>query len=111
MKKRPWEITFLGCLFVAVGVVSGVVHAWGTPLDRWLVLIELVEVWAVAGGVFLMVGKNWARWALIVWMAFHVVVGVLHSVGMAVSHAVLAGVITYFLLKSPAAAYFRKNAL
>jgi hypothetical protein len=106
--KRPWEITFLGGLFIAVGVVAGVAHAWHAPLDRWLVLIELVEeVWAIAGGIFLILGSNWARWALVVWMAFHVWVGALHSVEMGLSHGILAAVITYFLVWTPAAKYFR----
>jgi len=105
--KRPWEITFIGCLFVAVGLVSGVAHAWHTRLDKWLVLIELVQVWAIAGGLFLILGRSWARWALLVWMAFHVVVGALHSVSMGLSHGILAAVITYFLVWAPPSRYFR----
>jgi len=107
--KRPWEITFLGCLFIGVGVVSGVAHAWRAPLDKWLALMELVQVWAILGGVFLILGKSWARWAMVVWMAFHVWVGTLHSVSMGVSHAVLAAAIAYFLLWSPASQYFRRS--
>lgn len=108
--KRPWEIWFLGCLFIGVGVVSGTVHAWHAQFDRWLVLIELVQVWGIAGGVFLILGKSWARWVLLAWLAFHVVVGALDSVSMGFSHAVLAVAIAYFLLRSPAAAYFRSDS-
>jgi hypothetical protein len=105
-QRRPWEITFLGCGFVAIGVASGIVHAWHAPINRWLLLIELVEVWAIIGGVFLILGKNWARWALIVWMAFHIMVGALHSVSMGLSHGVLAAAITYFLLRGHGSNFF-----
>lgn len=94
-----------------VGVVAGVAAARRAPLDRSLLLIELVEVWAIVGGVFLILGKSWARWALVVWMAFHIAVGALHSVSMGLSHAVLAAVITYFLLWSPASAYFKHGEI
>ena len=106
--KRPWEVTFLGCGFIALGGVSGLAHAWRAPFDRWLVLIELVQVWAVIGGAFLMLGRRWARWAILLWLAFHVYVGALHSVSTAMSHAVLAAAIAYALLRRPAADYFRQ---
>jgi hypothetical protein len=108
--QRPLEVTFLGGLFIIVGVVSGVAHAWRAPLDRWLVLIELIQVWAIVGGALLIAGRAWARWPMVMWMAFHVVVGALHSGSMAVSHGVLAVAITYFLFWGPAAAYFRPTA-
>jgi hypothetical protein len=109
-RQRPWEVTFLGGLFIAVGVVSAIAHARNAPLDRGLALLELVQVWAIVGGIFLLRGHNWARWAMIVWVVFHVAVGLMHSSWMGISHALLAAAIVYALLRPSSAEFFAPQA-
>lgn len=104
--KRPWEVTFLGGLFILVGTVGLFYHLSHAAWDRWTPLIALTEIVAVICGVFLILGRSWARWLLLVWLAVHVAIGAFNSVSETIAHAVLLAVIAYFLLKSPASRYF-----
>jgi hypothetical protein len=105
--KRPFEVTFLGWLFIAVGIFSTTYHLWKGSLDRWMIPIVLVGVIAVVAGVFLLRGAGWSRWVLLAWLAFHVVAIALESLLGAVSHLVLLVVVGYFLLGPPTSAYFQ----
>lgn len=106
--KRPWEVTFLGGLFIAVGSLAGVYHLTYGTIDRWMPLILLLELVAIIGGVFLILGRSWARWVLLAWVAFHVAASALNSISTALAHAVLLAAIAYFLLRPPASIYFHK---
>jgi hypothetical protein len=105
--KRPFGVTFLGWLFIAVGSIGIAYHLKGAPFDLWTVLIAAVRLIAIIGGVFLLKGRNWARWLLLAWLAFHVFVGALHSLSNSVAHFVLLAAVAYFLLRSPESKYFR----
>jgi hypothetical protein len=105
--KRPFPVTFLGCLFILAGLVGLVHHLTDRPLDRDIILVSLVRILAVVGGIFLLSGHSWARWLLLAWLAFHVVVSAFHSLSQTVAHVVLLLVVAYFLLWSPASKYFR----
>jgi len=59
---------------------------WRT--DPWIVPISLVRLLAIIGGAFLLMGRNWARWLILAWMAFHVVVSAFHSISECVAHLV-----------------------
>ena len=104
--KRPFGVTFLGWLFIAVGSI-GVSYHLKDGFDRWTVLLAAVRITAIIGGIFLLKGRNWARWLLLAWLAFHVFVGALHSPSNSIAHFVLLAVIAYFLLTPPASSYFR----
>lgn len=104
--KRPFAVAFLGCLFIVVGLVSLGYHLLSGPLDFWSLLISLTGITAIVGGVFLLKGRNWARWLMLIWLAFHVVVGALHSVLGASEHLVLLVVVGYFLFTPPDSKYF-----
>jgi len=72
MKPSP-AVFAIAVLYIAVGLGGFVSHFprnW-QPED---VLIELTEVLAITCGVFLLRGKNWARWLALAWMALHVVI-------------------------------------
>jgi uncharacterized membrane protein HdeD (DUF308 family) len=104
--KRPFQVTFLGWLFILVGVLSTTYHLLKGSLDRWTLPIVLVGVIAVVAGVFLLRGANWARWLLLAWLAFHVVVSALNSFSEALPHVVLFFVVGYVLLGPPTSKYF-----
>ncbi|HKV25477.1 MAG TPA: hypothetical protein VJN93_12860 [Candidatus Acidoferrum sp.] len=104
--KRPFEVTFLGWLFIFVGIVSTANHLWKGSLDRWTAPIILVGLVAVVAGAFLLRGAGWARWLLLVWLAFHVVVSALNSFSAALPHLVLLAAIGYVLLGPRTAKYF-----
>jgi hypothetical protein len=61
----------------------------------------------VLGALFMLYGFNWARWLLVVWMAFHLVIGALHSPFQLLTHTLIFAVVLYFLFRPPASAYFR----
>jgi hypothetical protein len=105
--KRPFTVTFLGCLFIAAGLVGLVYHLNEGPLDRWLFLIASIRIVAIVGGAFLLQGRDWARWLLLAWLAFHVVVSAFHSLSESIAHVVLLSAVAYFLLVSPDSKYFR----
>jgi hypothetical protein len=52
-------------------------------------------------------GHNWARWLILVWIAYHVVLSALHSVSEVVVHGLLFVVIAYVLFRPRVSAYFR----
>jgi hypothetical protein len=65
------------------------------------------ELLAVVAGVFLLRGRNWARWLVVAWMVFHVVLSAVHPGHALVVHGVLTAVVIYFLFRAPASEYFR----
>lgn len=105
--KRPLPVTILGCLFIVVGLVGLVYHLFEEPLKPQIALLSLVRLMAVVGGIFLLMGHNWARWLVLGWLAFHVVVSAFHSLSECIAHVVLLIVIGYFLLRPPASKYFQ----
>jgi hypothetical protein len=105
--KRPLPVTIIGCLFIVAGLVGLVYHLSESPLDHGIVLISIVRIIAVVGGVFLLIGHNWARWLMLAWLAFHVVVSAFHSRSEFMAHVVLLMVVGYVLLRPPASKYFQ----
>jgi hypothetical protein len=67
----------------------------------------MVRALGVVGGVFLLMGNGWARWLMLAWLAFHVVVSAFHSLSETIAHLALLMVVTYFLLRPPVSSYFR----
>lgn len=107
--NRPFQVTILGWLFIVVGILSTIYHLWKSPLDRWTFPILLVGIIAVVAGVFLLRGARWARWLVLVWLAFHVVVSALNSLSDALPHFMLLLVVGYFLLGPPTSKYFQST--
>jgi len=96
-------------LFIITGLAGLAYHLSHRPLDGWVALIAFIEVIAVVGGVFLLKGRNWARWLMLGWLAFHVVVSAFHSLSDCIAHAVLFLAVAYFLLTPPDSKYFQAS--
>src|ERR1700732_1930349 len=107
--KRPIPVTILGCLFIVAGVVGLAYHLSERPLDRWVALISVIRVLAIVGGVFLLKGRNWARWLMIGWLGFHVVETAFNSLADCIAHAGLLLVVAYFLFTPPDSQYFQAS--
>jgi hypothetical protein len=114
MKKRPLAITVIGWLFIAAGSVGLVYHAAELKaphrVELELALVCFVRILAIASGVFMLRGFNWARWLLIVWIAYHVVLSAFHSPMEVAVHGLLFCVVAYFLFRQSASAYFRRGS-
>jgi uncharacterized membrane protein HdeD (DUF308 family) len=108
--KRPLPVTIAGLLFIVTGLVGLIYHLSDRPVEPYIVLVSLVRITAVVGGVFLLIGHNWARWLLLAWLAFHVTLSAFHSLSQTLAHVVLLIVIAIALLRPPASDYFRSTS-
>ena len=112
VERRPLSIVVISLLFIVIGAVT-LVHAaleFINTTDRltdlkshWMIYVSAIT--AIVGGVFLFNGRNWARRLLVLWMAFHIVVGALHGIVPLLTHVVIFSVILFFLFRRPASAY------
>jgi hypothetical protein len=110
MTKRPLSVTIIGWLFIVAGTVGFVYH--GAEFKRGavqyeLVLVCLIRLLAIVCGVFMLRGSNWARWGLLVWIAYHVILSAFHTLFELLMHGLLFAVVAWFLLRPRASAYFR----
>ena len=83
MRKTIPSILVVGVLFLALGVldvwrgVAPLFNSGGHPrLASDDILVLAIGVAALIGGTFALRGRNWARWLLAAWMAFHVAISV-----------------------------------
>ncbi len=110
MTNRPLSVTILAWLYIVTGLVGVGLHAPEFkalhPFPWDTLLVELVSAAAVVAGVYMLRGRNWARWLALAWIAFHVIVSAFHSWREVAIHALLCAVIAYFLLRRPARVYF-----
>jgi hypothetical protein len=114
MKKRPATVTVLGYLYILVGVLSiayyGLQFRAHPPALLEGAEICAVRLIAVIAGIFLLRGKDWARWLALAWMGFHVALSLLRPVDMLLMHAAIFLLFAYILLGRDARAYFRPGA-
>ena len=106
--QRPLSVTILACIYLAVGALGFVFHfkeLWALQSDS--ILVELTELLAIVSGAFLLLGRNWARWLALAWMALHVVVSAFHTFREFAIHCLFCAVIAWLLFRPAAARYFR----
>lgn len=60
----------------------------------------------IVAGVFMLKGHNWARWLLVIWITFHIVISALHSMLFLLMHTVIFSVILYLVFRRQSSAYF-----
>jgi hypothetical protein len=118
MDKRPRSITIIGWLFIVFGsisLLSGLVPFGDITLAQRLAelkghwMVHLLRLAAIVSGVFMLYGFNWARWLLVVWIAFHIVLSALHSPLQLLIHISIFTVILFFLFRRQASAYFSRH--
>jgi hypothetical protein len=100
----------IGCLYIAMGAIGFAYHFTellaGGAFHSDVLWVELIRVAAMVFGAFLLRGHNWARWAALGWMAFHVVVGAFHDWLQFALHGVFLVLIAWLLFRPAAARYF-----
>jgi uncharacterized membrane protein HdeD (DUF308 family) len=111
MNKRPLAVTVIGWIFIVAGVIGLAYHIRELnpqrPFKDDVIWVLLVRLLAVLGGLFLLRGREWARWILLIWMAYHVILSAVHSIFELIMHTLLFAVIAYFLFRPRVSAYFR----
>jgi hypothetical protein len=110
-KQRPLSVTIIGWLFIATGCVGLAYHGAEIRADHHsqneLVWILSLRLLAIVCGVFLLRGNNWARWLLLLWIAYHVVLSAFHTLFEVLVHLLFLAVIAYFLFRKQASQYFQ----
>jgi hypothetical protein len=116
MNKRPRSITIISWFFIAfcsIGLLSSLLPYVDTTNAQRLAelkshwIVHIARLLGVLSGVFMLYGFNWARWLLVVWMGFHIILSILHSPLQLLMHSLIFAVILYFLFRPQASAYFR----
>ncbi len=114
MTKRPLSVTIISWLFIAVGTIALLYHLTELKAHHWfdheLIWVCFVRVLAIVAGLFMLRGHNWARWLLILWLAYHVILSAFHSPMEVIMHGLLLIVFAYFLFRRPASEYFRESS-
>ena len=110
MRKSSPSILVVGVLFLALGVLDvwrGVAPLFDghSRLAGDDLLVLAIGIAALIGGTFVLRGRNWARWLLAAWMAFHVAISVGKPTAL-VAHLVIFGFIAFLLFRPPASAHF-----
>lgn len=119
MKARPLSVTIIAWLFMIFGsiaLLSGLLPFAGASLTQLIAefkmhwMVHLSRLAQIISGLFMLRGHNWARWLLVVWVAFHIVVGALHGWIQLLTHVVIFSVILLFLFRPRANQYFARSA-
>lgn len=108
--KRPLSVTLISVLFIASGVIGIIYHGselTGLFSRSEVVLLFVVRLLAIVGGVYVLRGANWARWLLVVWISYHVILSFYHSAAEIAMHSVIAIIVLIALFHKRANAYFR----
>jgi hypothetical protein len=106
--ERPVSVTAIAWLFIAVGTVTFIYHFPGLLHPHWDdFAIEFTELLALVAGIFMLRRQNWARWLTVAWMLFHVALSAFPPFHGLVVHVLIFAGISYLLLRSDAAQYFR----
>jgi uncharacterized membrane protein (DUF2068 family) len=112
LSRRPIYVTVLGYVLITAGAVGIAYHFAefkSTPSSEYL-LVFGVRLIAIVGGVFLLRGKDWARWLAIAWIAFHLVISIFDTKQGILVHAVVLVVFCVLLFLPAANRYFRARA-
>lgn len=108
--QRPLPVTIIGWVYIAVGAIGFAYHApeiGRQPFQYDIVWIELLRLLAIVAGVYMLRGRNWARWLALAWILIHVIASALNSLTQFAFHAVFFAILTYFLTRATASRYFR----
>jgi hypothetical protein len=115
MRKTPPSILVVGAVFLALGVLDvwrGVAPLFGAGARPRLagddLLVLAIGVAALIGGAFAIRGRNWARWLLAAWMAFHVAISIGKPFEL-VAHLAIFGCVAFLLFRPPAATHFKSS--
>lgn len=115
MDRRPRSITIISWLFIVFGsiaLLSGLLPIGEITVAQRVAelkghwMVHLSRLAMIVAGVFMLYGRNWARWLFVAWVAFHIVLSALHSVTLLLLHVAIFSVILYFLFRRSASNYF-----
>ena len=111
MKTRPLAVTIIGWLFIVAGTIGFLYHVtdFSSRFEYNLLWVVFLRLLAIVCGVFILRGSNWARWLLLIWLFYHIILSAFHSWQGAIIHAWLFILVVYFLFRAQASSYFRRE--
>ncbi|HXH47816.1 MAG TPA: hypothetical protein VNM47_00450 [Terriglobia bacterium] len=113
MNNRPVSVTIIGWAYLVMGIAGFAYHFTGLRVQHRfqfdILWVELIFLAAIVSGVYVLRGRNWARWLAVAWMAFHVVVSAFHAFTEFAVHSLLCAVLAWFLFRAAATRYFRAS--
>jgi hypothetical protein len=108
--QRPLLVTLVALVLAASGVLGLIYHgselSTNTPLLSEEYGVLLLRLVAIVTGIFLFRGANWARWAALAWIAFHVIISV-PDLGKTLAHVIILAIFTAVLFSRHAGTWFR----
>lgn len=121
MRKRPVSIAVISWIFIVVGIVTfvtGLLPLIDQGISELLaerpvefLIAQFVRTLAVVSGMGMLFGFNWARWLLVGWLGYHVILSIFHPPFELLVHGLLFVVVLYFLFRAQASVYFRGTAI
>jgi uncharacterized membrane protein HdeD (DUF308 family) len=115
MERRPRPITIISWSFIIFGsiaLLSGLLPFGEITLAQRIAelkghwMVHLSRILQIVAGVGMLYGCNWARWLLVVWIAFHIVISALHSTFQLVVHVLIFTVVLYFVFRRESSPFF-----
>ncbi|HUB17672.1 MAG TPA: hypothetical protein VL990_03495 [Acidobacteriaceae bacterium] len=108
MPRRPLILTLFGWFLVLFGAFGFVIHfpRHRPPFhsdDFWPDLLELVLMTA---GIFILRGRNWARWLAIAWISLHIGLSFYNSLREVAVHTLILLIFVGILFCRPARTWF-----
>jgi hypothetical protein len=111
MKGRPIPVIIVSLLFILTGCVGFAYHIndFAKPNENSyeLIWVLFLRILAVACGLLLFFGINWARWLAIAWLASHVIVSAFNSLSEMLAHIVLLILVSFLLFLPASSKYFK----
>jgi len=111
VNRRPIAVTVVAWLLIAAGIFGFAVHLRELLAqkivhfeDLWIPIVGFLPT---AAGAFILLGRNWARWLALAWMAFHVAISFFDSLQKVAVHVLLLALIAYSLFRRDSQAYFQ----
>lgn len=113
LRECPKTVFAIGLLLIAFGLLD---TWWGlSPVFSQVARGEShnmeilgLGLAALVGGVWTIMGRNWARWLVAVWIALHVALSATDPLTLAV-HAAIFIVVVVGLFNSAASRYFQSR--
>jgi hypothetical protein len=124
MRKRPASVTFISWFFL-VGSVCALIMGF-VASNNPIVLAEMLKspipvplqfgmmylgaAVSMTSGIFMLRGKNWARFLYIIWSAIGFLISLVTAPAklMLIPSLIVYGVIVFFLLRPKANAFFSR---
>lgn len=109
--RPPVAVLIVAGAYLAVGILGFVAHfhdMLATPSEG--VWMEVTELLAAIAGVFLLRGRNWARWLAVAWIIFHVGLSAFDNTREVIVHGVMAALIIWLLFRATSARWFKQTA-